>query len=175
MTLGQPTDELTRLAGPEAFRRSSQWSPRQLLALAKWSAAQVKPWAEQCDEPLAQRQYELLELTDHYELWLIHWPTDRGLVLHDHGGSTGAFQVVSGALEETSTTRRGQLFRQNRLGRWEGIAFGPEYIHSVVNTESAPATSVHAYSPRLTSMTFYRDSPAGLVVDRVETDWEGAP
>jgi len=34
---------------------------------------------------------------------------------------------------------------------------------------------VHAYSPPLTSMTFYSKLPTGLVATRVVTDWEGAP
>jgi hypothetical protein len=34
---------------------------------------------------------------------------------------------------------------------------------------------VHAYSPPLTSMGFYQSTPGGLVLDRVETHWEGAP
>ena len=110
-----------------------------------------------------------------FELWLIHWPTDGGLVLHDHGGSSGAFHVVWGALDETSTTRRGHALRQRRLVSSEGKSFGPDYVHSVVNPEQTVATSIHAYSPPLTSMNFYETSPAGLVFSRVETDWEGAP
>ena len=49
-----------------------------------------------------------------------------------------------------------------------GAAFGPAYIHDVVNAQPAPATSVHAYSPPMPSMTFYRQEAQGLVVDRAE-------
>jgi hypothetical protein len=101
--------------------------------------------------------------------------TDGGLVLHDHGGSSGAFHVVWGALDETSTTRPGHALHQQRLVRSEGKSFGSDYVHSVANSEATVATSIHAYSPPLTSMNFYETSPAGLVLSRVETDWDGAP
>jgi hypothetical protein len=147
----------------------------RLLALATRYSELVKPWAQSSDLPLRERRCELLERTTDLELWLIHWPTDGGLVLHDHGGSSGAFHIVSGALDETSTTRRGQALHDRRLARSEGKFFGPDYVHSVVNSDQTVATSVHAYSPPLTSMNFYRMSPGGLVLSRVETDWEGAP
>jgi hypothetical protein len=117
----------------------------------------------------------LLERTADVEVWLIHWPTGGGLVLHDHGGSAGAFYVVAGALDETSTALGGRALRRQRVFLTEGKSFGPGYVHSVVNSEPGAATSVHAYSPPLTSMGFYRFTPGGLVLDRVETHWEGAP
>jgi Cysteine dioxygenase type I len=165
----------TAAVRPRAHRLSSVCPARRLLALATSYSALVKPWAESSDLPLLERQCELLERTPSFELWLIHWPTDGGLVLHDHGGSSGAFHVVWGALDETSTTRRGQALHQRRLVRSEGKWFGPDYVHSVANSEQTVATSVHAYSPPLTSMNFYRTSSSGLVLSRVETDWEGAP
>jgi hypothetical protein len=49
-----------------------------------------------------------------------------------------------------------------------GAAFGPHYVHDVVNAQTAPATSVHAYSPPMESMTFYRQGAHGLVAERAE-------
>ncbi len=49
-----------------------------------------------------------------------------------------------------------------------GAAFGPTYVHDVVNSDDAPATSVHAYSPPMASMTFYRQAGRELLVDRAE-------
>jgi hypothetical protein len=154
---------------------SSAWSARKLLALAQRYAALVQPWAQSSDLPLLERRYELLDRTTDFELWLVHWPTDGGLVLHDHGGSSGAFHVVWGTLDETSTTRQGHALHQRRLARSRGRSFGPDYVHSVGNSERMVATSVHAYSPPLTSMNFYETAPGGLVLSRVETEWEGAP
>jgi len=153
----------------------TDWPTRRLLALATRYSALVGPWAKTSDLPLVERRCELLDRTTDFEVWLIHWPTDGGLVLHDHGGSSGAFQVVWGALDETSTTRRRHSLHEKRLVRPEGKAFGPDYVHSVVNSQQTVATSVHVYSPPLTSMNFYQTSPTGLALSRVETDWEGAP
>jgi hypothetical protein len=143
--------------------------------LARRSAAELTAWTEETALPLTERRYKLLERTSDYELWIIHWPQDIGLVLHDHGGSAGAFQVLSGVLEETSVVGGGAGLKRRRLARSEGKSFGPRYVHSVVNPEAPVASSVHAYSPPLTSMTFYEMSGSGLAVNRVETEWEGAP
>ncbi len=35
------------------------------------------------------------------------------------------------------------------------MAFGAHYVHDVRNISDAPAVSVHAYSPPLTTMTYY--------------------
>ena len=162
-------------AGRSWARRPPTVPPWKLLDLARAHGPRVRSWAQQSDLPLEERRYELLERTADFELWLIHWPTDRGLVLHDHGGSAGAFHVLAGSLDETSTALGGRTLRLERLFRSEGRSFGPSYVHSVVNSERAAATSVHAYSPPLTSMGFYQSTPRGLFLSRVETNWQGAP
>ncbi|HWE66420.1 MAG TPA: cysteine dioxygenase family protein [Acidimicrobiales bacterium] len=116
---------------------------------------------------LSERAYELLELTDDVEIWAIHWPKDQGLELHDHGGSAGALWVVSGTLDEHYVTPERTLARRS-IVTGGGAAFGPTYIHDVVNAQDAPATSVHAYSPPMARMTFYRHGGEGLVVSRAE-------
>ncbi|HEY2213649.1 MAG TPA: cysteine dioxygenase family protein [Acidimicrobiales bacterium] len=116
---------------------------------------------------LTSRSYELLELTDTIEIWAIHWPKDEGLELHDHGGSVGALWVLDGTLEEHYVTPEKSLARRS-LVSGGGAAFGPRYIHDVVNTLEAPATTVHAYSPPMPSMTFYRLEQGQLNVNRAE-------
>jgi len=143
------------------------------LARARWAAEEVETWDGSL--PLSERRYRLLDRTADHELWVIYWPEAGGLLLHDHGGSNGAFYVAGGVLQETSTTLHGLRLRRRALEKGEGRAFGPQYLHSVVNLHAAPATSVHAYSPPLNSMTFYTKSPAGIVVSHVVTEWEGAP
>src|SRR5690606_13522508 len=61
----------------------------------------------------------------------------------------GAFAVALGVLQERDLG----AVRDVRPG--EARAFGPEYLHEVRNVSSAPAISVHAYSPPLTSMNRY--------------------
>lgn len=161
------------VAQPKVERFTTRWSPEKLLARARSAAAGIGPWEP--STPLSERRYWLLDRTEDHELWVIYWPEARGLTLHDHGGSAGAFHVVGGVLEEKSTTLRGLRLRRRLLDQGQGRSFGPGYVHSVVNPQAAPATSVHAYSPPLTSMTFYTKSSTGLVMSRVVTEWEGAP
>ncbi len=160
------------IASVRTGRSSVRRSGEKLLVRVRRVAAEVAPWRS--PSVLTERQYELLEGTADYELWVIHWPVGVGLLLHDHGGSAGAFQVADRALEETSTLLRGRRLRHRLIEAGQGKAFGPDYVHSMVNPHTAPATSVHAYSPPLSSMTFYTKSHSGLVVSRVVTEWDGA-
>jgi len=105
--------------------------------------------------------------TETYDAWLIHWPVGTGLEAHDHGGSTGAFAVVSGVLDE-DVERDGETVTR-RVPAGQSVTFGGDHVHAVVNRGEAGATSVHVYSPPLSSMSFYRESAdGGYEVDRVD-------
>lgn len=90
------------------------------------------------------------------EVWIIEWGRATSLDLHDHGGSSGAVQVIRGELVETFTdleTRRpvgARRFRPN-----DRFSFGADHVHEIWNPTFEPALSLHAYSPRLTAMNFY--------------------
>ena len=68
--------------------------------IAAGLAAVAMPWELTRAANSTERAYELLLATETYDAWLIHWPVGTGLEAHDHGGSTGAFAVVSGVLDE---------------------------------------------------------------------------
>jgi len=138
-----------------------------LLDILQSYVAETAELLPRADPGLAERSYELLELTDELEIWAIHWPQGKGLELHDHGGSVGALWVVEGTLEEHYVRPERTLGRRTIVAGG-GAAFGPHYVHDVVNAQAAPATSVHAYSPPMESMTFYRREPHGLVAARAE-------
>ena len=142
-------------------------SPVELLRLAQGRATEALAWHDTLAEPLVDRSYELVEWNDEYEIWVIHWPAGGHIELHDHGGSSGAFWVVAGTLEETSVTGRGSLQRHD-LSAGGGGAFGPRYVHDVRNDTAAVATSVHAYSPPLSSMRFFDNSAGSLTLTRTE-------
>ena len=142
-------------------------SPLGLLDLLGQYVRELDPHLPRAGAGLAERSYELLELSDDLEIWAIHWPKDQGLQLHDHGGSTGALWVLEGSLDEHYVAPTGGLARRS-ITVGDGAAFDPTYVHDVVNSHTAPATSVHAYSPPMASMTFYRHDGARLVADRAE-------
>jgi hypothetical protein len=172
MTITQET-VLPRLAGAVPSepvvdtRRRPSLGPLELLDLLQDYVAETAELLPVAEPGLTARRYELLELTDDLEIWAIHWPQGQGLELHDHGGSVGALWVLAGSLEEHYVRSDGTMARRG-LVRGGGAAFGPTYIHDVVNSEVAPATSVHAYSPPMASMTFFRSDGNGLVADRAE-------
>lgn len=153
-------------AVPRPPRREAL-GPVALLDLLQDYVAETASFLPLARPDLDERRYDLLETADDFEIWAIHWPQGQGLELHDHGGSVGALWVVEGMLEE-HYVRSEQTLGRRTIVSGGGAAFGPHYVHDVVNAQVAPATSVHAYSPPMESMTFYRQEPHGLVVDRAE-------
>jgi hypothetical protein len=131
-------------------------------------------WRPRIRRDSDERWYALLEADEDREAWLLGWPVGGGIELHDHGGSSGAMCVVEGILGETFVdagnrpTARGSL-RTRRLPRGSLIRFGPDHIHDVVNTGPGLALSIHVYSPRLLSMTFY-DHGSGSALTAVRTE-----
>lgn len=114
--------------------------------------------------PVTDRWYTRLHGTDEVDVWLISWVPDRSTELHDHGESLGALTVVSGALLETRWSE-GAL-RDRRLVAGDQAAFPKGWVHDVVwardtvtaggvAVPAAPTLSVHAYSPPLTTMSYY--------------------
>jgi mannose-6-phosphate isomerase-like protein (cupin superfamily) len=143
------------------------------LALARGFAQLRDEWPVQPRFDPWERWYSRIAAYDDHEVWLLTWLPGQGTDLHDHGGSSGAFFVVSGALTELtldrpSSSARPRL-RPTELGPGHGRAFGAHHIHQVRNEGTAPTISVHAYGPSLKSMTRYRLDVDGLQVDAVHT------
>jgi len=132
-------------------------------------------WPKVCRSCNERWYVPLLQDAD-FEAWLLGWPVGEGIELHDHGSSSGALVVVEGTLLETyiqakDWVRPGGRLRHRRLPEGALVGFGPEHIHDVVNGGPRQALSIHAYSPRLRSMTFYENRPdRGLAAVRTETN-----
>jgi hypothetical protein len=172
MTVTQETGTLRVAAAGAGSRvadahRKPPLGPLDLLNLLQDYVAETAELLPVAESGLDGRRYDLLELTDELEIWAIHWPQGEGLELHDHGGSVGALWVLAGTLEE-HYVRSDRTMARRSLVAGGGAAFGPTYIHDVVNAQAAPATSIHAYAPPMASMTFFRPDGRDLVVDRAE-------
>lgn len=149
-------------------------TPRQPLAsselglLADDLAAHPALWRPLVRHDPADRWYVRLRYTADFEVWLIGWETGQDTELHDHGGSSGAFAVCEGALTEDWTERAttlgsfGSLRRRVRPAPSRRV-FGPTYVHNLVNTGPGIATSIHVYSPPLSSMTYYQRAADGTL------------
>jgi predicted metal-dependent enzyme (double-stranded beta helix superfamily) len=125
--------------------------------VATEAAAGRYPYVEYTQD---QRWHQRLYRDRRVDVWLISWLPSQGTELHDHGGSAGAFTVLSGELAEAVYRPRGGL-RQLARPAGDSVGFGPRYVHDVRNLGDRPAVSVHAYSPPLTAMTFYDLEPDG--------------
>jgi mannose-6-phosphate isomerase-like protein (cupin superfamily) len=99
------------------------------------------------------RQPVRLLATERYEVWVIGWTSGQGVELHDHGASAGTFVVTSGTLTEVLPHSGGPVERSLEAGRVRHVPVGA--VHDVVNRAPEPATSIHVYSPPLTTMTYY--------------------
>lgn len=103
------------------------------------------------------------------DVWLLTWLPGQSTDLHDHGDSAASFIVVSGVLEEVRATQDGAL-SQAWHGPGQSANIQPGAIHDVANTGLDPAISIHAYSPKLEVMNFWRPTKHGLVqIDSVRS------
>jgi predicted metal-dependent enzyme (double-stranded beta helix superfamily) len=142
-----------------------------LVSLTRTVADEVRAGRHRVVVDPERRWYSRLRGDDFLDVWLISWATEQAAELHDHGGSIGALTVVSGDLTEERWTPRGLWRRRLRTGR--SVGFGLGHVHEVANPTSAPAVSVHAYSPPLTAMSYYdvlRDGPAGGTLRRTRSE-----
>ncbi len=106
--------------------------------------------------PGALRGYVRLLDTESYEARLIAWAPAGALELHDHGGSAGARHVVRGELIELYTDAADrQPLRSRSVWAGQDLALPATRIHEVWNPGPRTAVSVHVYSPRITTMTFF--------------------
>jgi hypothetical protein len=129
-------------------------SPAQLVGLTRFYAGEVGAGAYPfIDFDPDQRWHQRIYRDRRMDVWLISWLPSQGTELHDHGGSSGAFTVLTGVLDEAVVTGGELSDRPRRAGR--SIGFGPHYVHDVRNLCDEPAVSVHAYSPPLTTMNYY--------------------
>jgi predicted metal-dependent enzyme (double-stranded beta helix superfamily) len=139
------------------------------LAIAARYAATPDQWPVAPRFNPMDRWYHRLAREADYEVWLLTWLPGQGTDLHDHGGSAGAFQVLSGSItEDTVTPGTPARITARELGEGAGRRFGTRHIHRITNRSTRPAISIHVYGPALTTMTRYRIGADGLDVVTVE-------
>jgi mannose-6-phosphate isomerase-like protein (cupin superfamily) len=148
-----------------------------LAVLARRYAADPSSWPLAPQFDAASRWYARIGGDSTHEAWLLTWLPGQATDLHDHGGSAGAFLVVSGALtEQVPSVRDPEPVTLAEVALAEGTvrSFGPRHVHRMVNSGAEPAVSVHVYAPALREMTRYRIDDGGLsvaVVEKVGVDW----
>jgi len=124
-------------------------TPEELADIVSQFAA-TDGWMDRVRLRIEDRWYVRLYQGPDHDIWVISWMPGQSTGFHDHGESAGAFVVKAGVLEEH---RPGEQPLAIIPGKPR--AFGAEYVHDVRNVSLAPAVSIHAYSPPLTSMEEY--------------------
>ena len=72
----------------------------RLRTIVEEMAASPDIWSSSIRFDLTERHCVRLRQHDGVEVWLICWDLGQDTLLHDHGGSVGAFAVADGALIE---------------------------------------------------------------------------
>lgn len=175
---------LTRFTAPprqprpgRSDRRSvAPFDTGQLLDFTTWIARDIAAGAYTAQFDADERWHQRIYRDRRVDVWLISWLPEQSAELHDHGGSSGAFTVLQGTLTEVALVAGAGAAASFDRPTGSSVAFGPRYIHDVRNTHEEPAVSVHAYSPPLTSMTFY-DLGGGVLTElaTLDTDDPEAP
>jgi rhodanese-related sulfurtransferase/predicted metal-dependent enzyme (double-stranded beta helix superfamily) len=152
---------------PSAIAEPVQ-TPTQLAELVAQLTADPARWVDRVRFCADRRWYERLQCTPEYDVWLITWLPGQATGLHDHGPSSGAFAVASGVLEEHRPGQPALLLDSGELR-----TFGEGYAHDVRNNSMAPAISIHAYSPPLTTMNHFEIEGAAVTPETEGRDRAG--
>ena len=144
-------------------------SDARLRGLVLDLAVSPQRWLHLVQYDPAHRWYQRLLWEEDREIWLLSWLPGQRTGFHDHGRSAGAFTVAQGCLRERAAPGGRPEPAGATLLSGSVRSFGPRYIHDVANESAAPAVSVHAYSPPLTTMDRFAVSGGRLVRASVET------
>ena len=137
----------------------------ELITLVRDVAAEETWWRPLVRFDAGGRWWTLLHGDRTVDVWLLSWLTDQATELHDHGQSAAAFTAVEGALQELRVAPSGEV-SVSALPSGHTRWVAPGVVHDVRNSMTEPAVSVHAYSPPLTTMTYYRSTRRGLRAGR---------
>jgi rhodanese-related sulfurtransferase len=137
--------------------------PGQLRSITTTLAARPGLWADLVVRDIDVRWYLPLYRSNSCDVWLLAWERGQDTDWHDHGGSSGSFAVAEGSLIEEYRAPSGRRLSQRRLVVGQAVAFGPAHVHDVAHGGDVSATSIHAYSPPLVAMTYYKQSSYGLI------------
>jgi len=143
--------------------RTGRLSPAQLRAVTVKLAAHREFWADLVVHDPDVRWYLPLHRSNACDVWLLAWERGQDTDWHDHGGSSGSFAVAEGSLIEEYRVPSGRRLGRRRLRATEAVAFGPGHVHDVAHGGEGSATSIHAYSPPLSAMTYYKRTDYGLI------------
>lgn len=119
-------------------------------------------WSHLVCHDANDRQYDQVFRDEHLAVWLIGWMREQDTGFHDHDLSYGAVTVISGELVEERLRLAGEPAR-NHYVAGHTFSVSASDIHRVTHHGSAPAVSLHAYSPPLWRMGAYVIETDGML------------
>ena len=124
-------------------------------------AARPELWREHVSFSSTERHYVSLHRDDHLDVWLLCWTRENDTGWHDHDISSGAVQVVGGAINEHNP-RIGGDHLTTTVPAGLSFCFGPEHIHRLTS-DTDDTVTIHAYSPPLWRLGQYAIGETGLM------------
>lgn len=106
------------------------------------------------------RVYEQVWDAEDVNAWLICWSAGHDTGFHDHDDSAAAIFVIQGRMRE-ERLRLGATPDVRVLREGSSFFVPATAIHRVLHAGSAPAVSIHAYSPPLRRTGAYRIAADG--------------
>jgi cysteine dioxygenase len=109
------------------------------------------------DKPYGRR---LIYRNDQLEVLVMNWSPTEPCLPHDHGGSCGWVQLVTGAVEHTvcGRTRSGALTLARRtIERAPGLIYASAGMVHLMRTaeDDVPTVTLHFYSPPISGMRVF--------------------
>ena len=135
-------------------------SPAALEQFVAELAATPERWRHAVRHANDVRVYEQIWDDQEVNAWLICWSEDQDTGFHDHDESSAAIAVISGQVRE-DRLRLGRPPRSRVLGPGSIFTVPAVAIHRVLHAGTAPAVTLHAYSPPLVRSGAYRIGPGG--------------
>jgi predicted metal-dependent enzyme (double-stranded beta helix superfamily) len=140
--------------------------PGELRAVAEDLAARPDLWQGLVRHDENERVYVRLHRDHHLDAWLICWVAAQETGLHDHDVSSGAVRVMDGRLTEFRLVLGEPDLDEVAYAPGEGFCFDASRIHDVRHAGTAPAVSLHVYSPPIWRMGYYETGVDGRLARR---------
>ncbi|MFB9200887.1 cysteine dioxygenase [Nonomuraea spiralis] len=135
---------------------------RELRGLVDELAANPQEWRDLVDFPAdGGRHYASLYRDAYVDVWVLCWRPEDDTGWHDHDISSGAVNVVQGALKE-SNPRIGGEHLETVVPAGQSFSFGPDHIHRLGGAVGE-SVSIHAYSPPLWRLGQYSIDDSGVM------------
>jgi len=134
--------------------------PIELQRFVAELAAAPERWAHAVRHTSDVRVHAQIWDDEEVNAWVICWSEDQDTGFHDHDESSAAIAVISGQVRE-DRLRLGQAPRSRVLGSGPVFTVPSVAIHRVLHAGTAPAVTLHAYSPPLIRTGADRIGPDG--------------